>query len=298
MTGTQKEVLVAAPNDTSEGSESSTISVLLRSAEIALRDPLKEVTRRERLYLLGMSLVGITIVWTGLIPQEISTLGITFGEADRQGLLRVLALVIGYFWAAFVIYAASDFLAWRSALKNARWLERLAVLQQGLEESQGRVAEAKRVAQERAEEARKAQVHAEEVQTEEARRAARTAEEAAVGAAEKEESQRYQVLTLEQALREEAEKIGASELDIQRMLADLAHSRSEEERRTPQYALAEAEVSHNMLVKKEISLHQRAKLDMLRFSRFSVWASLLRVVMDFGLPFVAGPYVIYKLLST
>lgn len=86
--------------------------------DIRLRDPLSEVTRKERLYLLGISTVGITIESTGLIPSEITTLGIKFGEADQDALLYILALVIAYFLAAFILYAASDFLSWRLALRD------------------------------------------------------------------------------------------------------------------------------------------------------------------------------------
>jgi hypothetical protein len=80
-----------------------------------LTNPLSAETRKERLYLLGMSAIGITIVFTGLIPTEISTLGIAFAEADRTSLLLIFALVVAYFLAAFVSYALSDFLEWFAA---------------------------------------------------------------------------------------------------------------------------------------------------------------------------------------
>ena len=86
-----------------------------------MSDPLKPETRKARLYLLGISMVGITIVYTGLVPQQITTLGITFGEADRRSLLFILALVILYFLAAFVVYGGSDFLASRTAFARVRW---------------------------------------------------------------------------------------------------------------------------------------------------------------------------------
>jgi hypothetical protein len=108
-------------DDTSEQSEISGLA----SADIALSDPLKEETRKARLYLLGVSIVGITIVKTGLVPQEITTLGIKFGDANRQSLLSILALVTLYFLAAFAIYGISDFFAWRYAYGNARWTELL-----------------------------------------------------------------------------------------------------------------------------------------------------------------------------
>ena len=90
-----------------------------RASDIALGDPLKAETRKARLYLLGVSMISITIVYTGLVPQEITTLGITFGEADRRSLLGILSVVTAYFLVSFVIYGVSDYLAWRSAYKAA-----------------------------------------------------------------------------------------------------------------------------------------------------------------------------------
>jgi hypothetical protein len=84
--------------------------------ETRLRDPLSDVTRKERHYLLGTSLVGIILVMTGLVPSKISGLGVEFQAADQRWLLAVVAGVIVYFLFAFVIYAASDFVAWRVAI--------------------------------------------------------------------------------------------------------------------------------------------------------------------------------------
>ena len=57
---------------------------------------------------------------TRLVPTEIRALGITFARADRESLLYILAFVVGYFLVAFMIYAASDFLAWRNLLRDRR----------------------------------------------------------------------------------------------------------------------------------------------------------------------------------
>jgi len=82
------------------------------------RDPLSEVARKERLYLLGTSMVGITINYTGLVPAEITTLGIKFGEANQNALFYIFAIIVAYFLAAFVIYAASDFVAWVASFRE------------------------------------------------------------------------------------------------------------------------------------------------------------------------------------
>jgi hypothetical protein len=114
-----EEILVTGPNS-SEESEQPALSGL-KAAELALADPLKEETRKARLYLLGVSMVSIAIVWTGLVPQEITTLGIQFGEANRQALLLILALVVAYLLVAFAVYGASDYIASRHAYLNAVW---------------------------------------------------------------------------------------------------------------------------------------------------------------------------------
>ena len=88
-------------------------------ARLRVRDPLSDITRKERRAFLGVSLLGVVIQKTGLIPTEISSLGVKFGSTDQRALLLVLAAVTGYFLVAFIIYAASDFLAWWLALRAA-----------------------------------------------------------------------------------------------------------------------------------------------------------------------------------
>lgn len=88
-----------------------------------LRDALSDVTRKERRYLLGISLLGIALEKTGLVPSKISGLGIEFQNTDQRALLFIVAFVILYFLVAFIIYAFSDFLAWRLAI-NRQAIER------------------------------------------------------------------------------------------------------------------------------------------------------------------------------
>ncbi len=59
------------------------------------------------------------IAKTGLLPTEISALGIKFDVADQKALLSVLAAVVVYFTVACSLYAVSDFLAWRLSLWRA-----------------------------------------------------------------------------------------------------------------------------------------------------------------------------------
>ncbi|NVL90859.1 MAG: hypothetical protein HWN69_07700 [Desulfobacterales bacterium] len=81
--------------------------------KVTLDDPLSEVSRRDRKFLLGSSILGITIVKAGFVPTKISALGIEFAKTDQNSLLLVLGIIILYFLIAFLIYASSDFLIWR-----------------------------------------------------------------------------------------------------------------------------------------------------------------------------------------
>ena len=87
--------------------------------DVRLRDPLSDVTRKERRFLLGISILSITLVKAGIVPTKLTALGVEFGKTDQQSLLWVLGLITLYFLIAFIIYASSDFLAWRLAFYQA-----------------------------------------------------------------------------------------------------------------------------------------------------------------------------------
>ena len=87
--------------------------------KITISDPLGSLTRKERTYLLGVSLAGIVVATTGVIPSEISNLCIKFDRADRTAFLSVLAAVTVYYLFAFVLYGFTDFLTWTFAFHSA-----------------------------------------------------------------------------------------------------------------------------------------------------------------------------------
>jgi hypothetical protein len=89
-------------------------------AEVLVGDPLSEVTRKTRLYLLAVSLIGVAMVRTGLVPTKIATFGIELEQPNRSALLFLIALVNLYFLAAFVLYAVSDYRKWRGQFEAAR----------------------------------------------------------------------------------------------------------------------------------------------------------------------------------
>jgi hypothetical protein len=81
------------------------------SVEVGLTDPLSEVTRSERKSLLGVSAAVVTVVHVGLVPTQISALGIDFNPGDQRTLVRMTALITLYFLLTFAAYAWSDYFA-------------------------------------------------------------------------------------------------------------------------------------------------------------------------------------------
>lgn len=91
--------------------------------ETRLTDPLSEVTRKERKVLLGGSVLSIFIIGADAIPTKISALGIEFGAMDQQVFLWLLAAVIAYFTTTFVVYALSDYVAWKKEMLSEHFHE-------------------------------------------------------------------------------------------------------------------------------------------------------------------------------
>lgn len=87
----------------------------LLTEDLIAYDPLSEVTRKERRALLGISVLGVALVKVPLVPEKISTFGIDFSRPNQQTFLAIYAAIVLYFLAAFLIYAFTDYVAWRRA---------------------------------------------------------------------------------------------------------------------------------------------------------------------------------------
>jgi TRAP-type C4-dicarboxylate transport system permease small subunit len=85
-----------------------------------LSDPLGEVARKERRSLLGISVIAILVGWTGLVPEKIENFGITFAATERKALLWVSLGIVVYYFAAFILYAWSDYLSHSNKVHVAR----------------------------------------------------------------------------------------------------------------------------------------------------------------------------------
>lgn len=78
-----------------------------------LSDPLSDVSRKERRNLLIASTVGALMAHAGLVPTQVSALGIEFPVPAQSSFLVVMAAIVAYFVLAFFIYALADFVIWR-----------------------------------------------------------------------------------------------------------------------------------------------------------------------------------------
>jgi len=92
----------------------------LRPVEAMLHDPLGEVARKERRSLLGISAIATAVGWTGVLPEKIENLGITFAAPARRALLWVFLAVVLYYTFAFIVYSFSDFLSYLYAVHQGR----------------------------------------------------------------------------------------------------------------------------------------------------------------------------------
>lgn len=78
-----------------------------------LRNPLSEITRKERRTLLAVSALVIALRYSNLVPTQITALGITLSATQQASALLLLGAAVAYFCVAFSTYALSDFVKWR-----------------------------------------------------------------------------------------------------------------------------------------------------------------------------------------
>lgn len=93
-----------------------------------LGDPMSETTRRERRSLLLVSFVGVAMTMTGLIPTQISSLGLEFGVKHPRAVSWLLLFIVFYLLCAFVLYGYADYRSWQARVRAARTsaIDRLA----------------------------------------------------------------------------------------------------------------------------------------------------------------------------
>jgi hypothetical protein len=114
---------------------------------VLAKDPLSEVTRRERKTFLGVSILASAVIKANLIPTKIAAFGIESDKVKPEALVILLTAAVVYFLLVFIAYAVSDFLSWRIAILEAlrvRTIEREKAekaVAEGLDDDSPEVAE-------------------------------------------------------------------------------------------------------------------------------------------------------------
>jgi hypothetical protein len=83
-----------------------------------LEDLLSPITRTEQRNLLLASTAGYLVGKVGLIPTQISALGITLTPPAQVYVVWIVALTIFYFLLALIVYGIADFYIWRTKLQD------------------------------------------------------------------------------------------------------------------------------------------------------------------------------------
>lgn len=83
-----------------------------------LADALSETTRKEKRNLLVASAIGTMVATTGLVPTQLSTLGIQFSAPEQRAFITLLLTAVIYFTLVFGAYSLADFFVWRKKYQD------------------------------------------------------------------------------------------------------------------------------------------------------------------------------------
>lgn len=77
-----------------------------------LKQPLSETSRASKKNLLLIGFISLLVTKLGLMPTQISMLGVTLEQANQTAILLLLIGATIYFLAVFLVTIASDLIAW------------------------------------------------------------------------------------------------------------------------------------------------------------------------------------------
>lgn len=88
-----------------------------------LREPFTPPILKLRRNLLIVATIGLVMSWTGLVPKEITMLGVKFEQTEQTSLLLIAGVIVLYHLVTFVIYFISEAQAtaierWRGAFEE------------------------------------------------------------------------------------------------------------------------------------------------------------------------------------
>lgn len=83
-----------------------------------VRDPLTQISRGHRKTLVALSGVSIAMWAAGLLPTQVSALGISLTAVEQVWFIRVLYCAVIYQLVTFVVYALLDYWGWQANLDS------------------------------------------------------------------------------------------------------------------------------------------------------------------------------------
>lgn len=98
-----------------------------------LVDPLSDVTRRERTFLLTLSAILYAIAIGDLVPTKIQALGIELAPSRRVNILWMLAAIELFLLVAFLVYSGVDIEAWEADFRAYQREKAKAVMAEMIE---------------------------------------------------------------------------------------------------------------------------------------------------------------------
>lgn len=74
-----------------------------------VEDPLSDVTRKERAYLVAYSFVGLLVAQLKILPAKVTVFDLDIAPENRWMFVFILGLAITYYLVVFCVYAWADF---------------------------------------------------------------------------------------------------------------------------------------------------------------------------------------------
>ncbi len=81
--------------------------------EERLKQPLSDTSSKAKKNLLLSSLLGFAITELGLMPSQISLLGISLEQGNQSALILLILLLVLYTFITFIVSMTADLLSWK-----------------------------------------------------------------------------------------------------------------------------------------------------------------------------------------
>ena len=83
-------------------------------------DPLSDVTRSDRRWLLLVNVVLAAMAYGGIVPSEIEALGLKTAQINRHVMFAIVWVAGLYLAISFTLYVTTDYKTWGMRMRQAR----------------------------------------------------------------------------------------------------------------------------------------------------------------------------------